>query len=93
MAFPWEKINIFDASLPPVAEPFFSIDPSRPETPLSIVEQINRNQIEVARLMALRNNEYTIPSVDPQIDIDRLNAEIVRLQEQLNAEKSVVTLQ
>lgn len=60
---------------------------------MSIIEQIDRNQIEVARLMALSDNKCIIPLVDPQIDIDRLKAEIVRLQTQMNTEKPVVTLQ
>lgn len=61
--------------------------------PLSTVEQIQRKQLEVARLMALRSNEYITPSVDPQEDIDRLNGEIARIQVQIENPNQGVTLQ
>ena len=61
--------------------------------PLSTVEQIQRKQLEVARLMSLRSNEYSTPLVDPQEDIDRLNDEIAGLQVQIENPNQGVTLQ
>lgn len=86
MAFHWERLDIFDNSnvVPSKSERILLIDASRLETPLSIQEQIQRNQLEVARLMALRQNEYFTPLVDPKKEIDALKFEIATLQAQIN---------
>ena len=92
MAFHWEW-DIFGSRSPSVEERFLQIDSLRDTMPLSTVEQIQRKQLEVARLMSLRSNEYSTPLVDPQEDIDRLNDEIAGLQVQIENPNQGVTLQ